>query len=161
MTLAKNIAIGRKSIAAARQRGIDTSGWEAVLADLEQQQLLAWALDWAGADPQLWGKVLRILKRTWQPLLPYPDSPRHVLVAWARANERLVSARAALDKLRRSPFLTARERVSKEARQADISFYGRLKDSLYPRATRALTDDSEARTLLEKLSRGDRERGRT
>ena len=50
MTLAKNIAIGRKSIAAARQRGIDTSGWEAVLADLEQQQLLAWAAEVAESD---------------------------------------------------------------------------------------------------------------
>ena len=53
MTLAKNIAIGRKSIAAARQRGIDTSGWEAVLAGLEQQQLLAWAAEVAEAGVTL------------------------------------------------------------------------------------------------------------
>ena len=50
MTLAENISVGRKSIAAARQRGIDTSGWEAVLADLEQPQLLAWAAEVAEAD---------------------------------------------------------------------------------------------------------------
>ena len=53
MTLAENISVGRKSIAAARQRGIDTSGWEAVLADLEQQQLLAWAAEVAEADVTL------------------------------------------------------------------------------------------------------------
>ena len=53
MTLADSIAIGRKSIAAARQRGIDTSGWEAILADLEQQQLLAWAAEVAEAGVTL------------------------------------------------------------------------------------------------------------
>ena len=50
MTLAENISVGRKSIATARKRGIDTSGWEAVLADLEQQQLLAWAAEVAESD---------------------------------------------------------------------------------------------------------------
>ena len=50
MTLAENISVGRKSIATARQRGVDTSGWEAVLADLEQQQLLAWAAEVAESD---------------------------------------------------------------------------------------------------------------
>ena len=53
MTLAENISVGRKSIATARQRGIDTSGWEAVLADLEQQQLLAWAAEVAESDVTL------------------------------------------------------------------------------------------------------------
>ena len=53
MTLAKSIAIGRKSIAADRQRGIDTSGWEAVLADLERQQLMLWALELGQADKTL------------------------------------------------------------------------------------------------------------
>ena len=53
MTLAENISVGRKSIATARQRGVDTSGWEAVLADLEQQQLLAWAAEVAESDMTL------------------------------------------------------------------------------------------------------------
>ena len=53
MTLAENISIGRKSIAAARQRGIDTSGWEAVLADLERQQLMFWASELGQADMTL------------------------------------------------------------------------------------------------------------
>ena len=53
MTLAKSIAIGRKSITAARQRGIDTSGWEAVLADLERQQLMLWASELGQADKTL------------------------------------------------------------------------------------------------------------
>ena len=53
MTLAENISVGRKSIATARQRGIDTSGWEAILADLEQQQLLAWAAEVAESDVTL------------------------------------------------------------------------------------------------------------
>ena len=53
MTLAENISVGRKSIATARQRGVDTSEWEAVLADLEQQQLLAWAAEFAEADVTL------------------------------------------------------------------------------------------------------------
>ena len=50
MTLAKSIAIGRKSIAAARQRGIDTSGWEVALAELERQQLMLWASELGQAD---------------------------------------------------------------------------------------------------------------
>jgi len=53
MTLAENISVGRKSIATARQRGVDTSGWETVLVDLEQQQLLAWAAEFAEADVTL------------------------------------------------------------------------------------------------------------
>ena len=53
MTLAENISIGRKSIAAARQRGIDTSVWEAVLADLERQQLMFWASELGQADMTL------------------------------------------------------------------------------------------------------------
>ena len=53
MTLAKSIAIGRKSIAAARQRGIDTSEWESVLADLERQQLMFWASELGQADMTL------------------------------------------------------------------------------------------------------------
>jgi len=53
MTLAENISIGRKSIAAARQRGIDTSEWEAVLADLESQQLMFWASELGQADMTL------------------------------------------------------------------------------------------------------------
>ena len=53
MTLAENISIGRKSIAAARQRGIDTSEWEAVLADLERQQLMFWASELGQADKTL------------------------------------------------------------------------------------------------------------
>ena len=53
MTLAENISIGRKSIEAARQRGIDTSGWEAVLADLERQQLMLWASELGQADMTL------------------------------------------------------------------------------------------------------------
>ena len=50
MTLAKSISIGRKSIAAARQRGIDTSGWEVALAELERQQLMLWASELGQAD---------------------------------------------------------------------------------------------------------------
>ena len=53
MTLAENISVGRKSIATARQRGIDTSGWEAVLADLERQQLMFWASELGQADKTL------------------------------------------------------------------------------------------------------------
>ena len=53
MTLSENISIGRKSIIAARQRGIDTSGWEAVLADLERQQLMLWASELGQADKTL------------------------------------------------------------------------------------------------------------
>ena len=53
MTLSENISIGRKSIIAARQCGIDTSGWEAVLADLERQQLMLWASELGQADKTL------------------------------------------------------------------------------------------------------------
>ena len=53
MTLAENISVGRKSIATARQRGIDTSGWEAVLVDLERQQLMLWASELGQADKTL------------------------------------------------------------------------------------------------------------
>ena len=53
MTLAENISVGRTSIATARQRGIDTSGWEAALVDLERQQLMLWASELGQADKTL------------------------------------------------------------------------------------------------------------
>ena len=42
-SLAENIERGRRAIAVARDRGIDTDEWEQRLAELEQQSLLAWA----------------------------------------------------------------------------------------------------------------------
>jgi hypothetical protein len=46
-TLAENIARGRRAIALAQQRGVDTSAWEEALAELERQELLAWASELA------------------------------------------------------------------------------------------------------------------
>jgi len=67
MTLSENISIGRKSIIAARQRGIDTSGWEAVLDDLERQQLLSWASELAETDKTL-ARPIRYLETSLTPI---------------------------------------------------------------------------------------------
>jgi hypothetical protein len=45
--LAEEIYRGRRAIVAARERGLETIGWEQVLADLERQALLAWASELA------------------------------------------------------------------------------------------------------------------
>ena len=42
-TLIDNIARGRQAIALARRQAIDTTSWEESLADLERQEILAWA----------------------------------------------------------------------------------------------------------------------
>ena len=42
-TLTENIARGRQAIALARRQAIDTASWEESLADLERQEILAWA----------------------------------------------------------------------------------------------------------------------
>ena len=42
-TLTDNIARGRQAIALARRRAIDTASWEEALAELERQEILAWA----------------------------------------------------------------------------------------------------------------------
>ena len=42
-TLIDNIARGRQAIALARRQAIDTASWEESLADLERQEILAWA----------------------------------------------------------------------------------------------------------------------
>ena len=42
-TLTENIARGRQAIVLARRQAIDTASWEDCLADLERQEILAWA----------------------------------------------------------------------------------------------------------------------
>ena len=42
-TLTENIARGRQAIVLARRQAIDTTSWEESLADLERQEILAWA----------------------------------------------------------------------------------------------------------------------
>jgi hypothetical protein len=42
-TLTENIARGRQAIVLARRQAIDTASWEDCLADLERQDVLAWA----------------------------------------------------------------------------------------------------------------------
>ena len=86
MTLAKSIAIGRKSIAADRQRGIDTSGWEAVLADLERQQLMLWASELAETDKTL-ARPITYLETSLKPITTtqVSQSIRRYLKTVARA----------------------------------------------------------------------------
>ena len=52
-SLAENIDRGRTAIAAAKERGIDTAAWEARVAELEQESLLAWAAEIAEEGTEL------------------------------------------------------------------------------------------------------------
>lgn len=49
-TLAEDIDRGRRAIDLARHQGLDTTQWEMSLADLERQELLAWASELAERD---------------------------------------------------------------------------------------------------------------
>ena len=49
-TLTENIDRGRTAIDLARQQGRDTTRWELSLADLERQEMLAWASELAEQD---------------------------------------------------------------------------------------------------------------
>ena len=49
-SLTDNINRGRRAIALARQRGIDTTEWESLLAELQLRSLLAWASELAEQD---------------------------------------------------------------------------------------------------------------
>ncbi|MFC1935429.1 hypothetical protein ACFLX9_01500 [Chloroflexota bacterium] len=48
--LVEDIAWGRRAIALARERGMDTTDWEESVAMLERQSLLAWASELAEQD---------------------------------------------------------------------------------------------------------------
>ena len=52
-SLAENIERGRTAIAAAKERGINTEAWEARVAELEQESLLAWAAEIAEEGTEL------------------------------------------------------------------------------------------------------------
>ena len=56
-TLTENIARGRQAIALARRQAIDTASWEESLADLERQEILAWASEICEQDIVLADKV--------------------------------------------------------------------------------------------------------
>jgi hypothetical protein len=117
----------------------------------ETDSLLETLFGWAGADAKRWDRVLRELKRNWQPRGWMPDSSRDLLVAWAAANFRLFTARAALQNLDGLRYLTRRQRIALRAREPDISFYSRLAFGLKSWAANGLQTDAEAFRILKRL----------
>ena len=59
-TLPENIDRGRRAIAEARLRGIDTTAWQERLAELEFNELLAWANQLAEEDIVLSGPLVYV-----------------------------------------------------------------------------------------------------
>jgi hypothetical protein len=112
---------------------------------------------WADADAKQWDRVLRELKRDWQPRGWMPDSSRDLLVAWAAANFRLFTARTALQNLDGRRHLTRGQRIALRAREADISFYSRLAVGLKSWAANGLQKDAEASRILKQLCTESRE----
>ena len=120
----------------------------------EEELLLDAIRTWAGADAKLGDRVLPGLKRNWSTAGWIPDSPQDLLVAWASANQCLVKAGVALERLRHAGSLTSQQQATEAAREVDVSFYGTLSESLRSRAALALREDAEAAALLAKLSDG-------
>lgn len=52
-TLTEEIARGRRAIAIGQDRGMNTAQWEQALADLQRQELLAWASEVGQGDEVL------------------------------------------------------------------------------------------------------------
>ena len=123
----------------------------------EAELLLEAISTWADTDAKRWDRFLRELKRDWQPRGWMPDSSRDLLVAWAAANFRLLTARAALQNLDGLRYLTKGQRIALRAREADISFYSRLAVGLKSWAANGLQKDAEASRILKQLCTESRE----
>jgi hypothetical protein len=106
---------------------------------------------WADVDAKRWDRVLRELKRDWQPRGWMPESSRDLLVAWAAANFRLFTARTALQNLEGLRHLTRGQRIALRAREADMSFYSRLAIGLKSWAANGLQKDAVAFRILKRL----------
>jgi hypothetical protein len=77
---------------------------------------------------------------------------RDILVSWAAAQLAITSAKRQL-KLLQEPQrpLTHGEQISKRAREADISFWGRLSQRLSTQVSVALDQDEKAVKILKSL----------
>lgn len=154
--LAENVARGRRAIALARQRGMDTTAWEEVIADLEQQHLLDQSSklarevsEWADNDSRRWQCLHSALLRMYTPAWERVDA-RDILVAWAAACLALTRAKRELMRLENRG-ATLRDLDAKMSRQADLSFWGRLADRLAAQAPTALAEDAKAAKVLAAL----------
>lgn len=115
---------------------------------------------WAGNEPERWKRVHSALLRIYTPAWDRVDA-RDILVAWAAAWLALIRAKHQLTRLEslQRP-LTRRELDAKRARQADMSFWGRLANRLTVQVPTALAEDAEAAKVLVALvndKHGDRE----
>lgn len=115
---------------------------------------------WAGNKPERWKRVHTALLRIYTPAWERVDA-RDILVAWAAACLALTRAKRQLTRLERLQRpLGRRELDAKRARQADMSFWGRLANRLVAQVPTALAEDAEAAKVLAALvndKHGDRE----
>lgn len=107
-------------------------------------------MKWAGDDPKRWRRIhnafLKIYAPTWERI-----DARDMLVAWAAAHLAITSAQRRLKDLENLERpLTSREHDSKRAREADMSFWGRLVATMDSKALKALSEDAEATRVIEK-----------
>jgi hypothetical protein len=119
------------------------------------EELFNQLIEWAADDPKRWQQLKNTLQKIYAPAWERIDA-RDILVAWAAAHLALTSARQQLKGLYdlRRP-LTGREHIHIRAREADITFWGRLTQRLAGQIPAALSQDTKAAELMAKLcSRG-------
>ena len=141
MELAERVQRGRRAIALARQRGINTAPWEGFLEGLEGEAAL---VEWAGDNPDGWKRIHGTLLRIYPPTWVSVDY-RCTLVAWAAAWLSLTQAKkkqANYESLPRA--LTERETAAMRGGQADVGFWGRLTRRLQFQVPTALAQDPQA-----------------
>lgn len=163
LPLEERIARGEKAVALAKEKGLDTSGWQAELERLKlllarevattsvHQEVSRQVSAWAGYEPERWKRVHTALLRIYTPAWDRVDA-RDILVAWAAAWLALTRAKQELTRLEslQRP-LGRRELDAKGGRQADVSFWGRLAHRLTAQAPTALAEDAKAAKVLAAL----------
>lgn len=172
LALEERIARGEKAVALAKEKGLDTSDWQAELERLKlllardvapssaREEVSCQVRAWAGNKPERWKRVHTALLRIYTPVWEHVDG-RDILVAWAAACLALTRAKRELTRLEglQRP-LGRRELDAKRARQADMSFWGRLANRLAAQVPTALAEDAKAAKVLAALvndKHGDKE----
>lgn len=108
-------------------------------------------ISWAGDDPKRWKCLHNALLKIYAPTWEHIDA-RDILVSWVGAYLGLTTFQQQLKRLAKIPQpLTHAEQVSKRAREADISFYGRLIARMENKVLQALSEDTEATRVIEKV----------